>query len=391
MLLCLAAPAGAAVLEWEDLPARAAASPRLAAEEPRQAAERARLGALARSWQPELGGFGGWSAAGDASASASSAEAGIEARLNLWRGGLDAEAEALGRARLEEAQARRSLALAELLLEAREAWLEAWSWEGRSQAIRRAQALAEEDRLLAERKAASGLTTQSEALEQKLRASKLDHHAHVAEQARDLAAARLAGLLGLDEARLPEGADLGWPAASSPTASRPGPLEILTRAAHKRALSEAEAAPAWPKPSLDLEGAWSREARRLPLEEPRLWGGLRLSLSLWDRGSSGREAHALTLLSQAGAFEAEAARALEAALRRAYASDVERWVSHRPHLEERLELARDLRLKLVGEYRQGIRDGRDLEASGMNLLEVEEELAEDRAVAWRSWARLSSK
>lgn len=388
LILCLLAAGQLSAMEvsWEALPGLAAKAPASQVQVTRAEAQRARQGSFRRSLHPRLGAFVGAGGSSGADKGDAGLEAGLGLQWNLWRGGLDQAEEASREAGSEAARAQAEATKARLLLDSREAWLEAWDLHGRSLAIKRALERAQSDIKAARQKAGAGLTTLSEVEEQELRASQLDHHAHLDEQARDIALARLAGILGLETASLPAEADLGWPQPSERRGYK-GPEELLAVSRLKALSAEYRRLPAWPRPSLDADASWGREARKLPLEDSRLSGGLRLNAELWDGGNRSAEGKMHQLEISAMGLEVEAARLLETSLHLAFESDVRRWLEHKPHLEERMALSAKIRQKVIEEYRRGVRDGRDLSGSSMDLLEVEEEWAEDRAIAWKSWAR----
>lgn len=393
LALALVTPLRAA-LSWDALPAAVSAAPKVSAIQAEAWAAQARRRGLSRSFAPRLEAFAqGRSEGAEPGLNQSWPEAGIRGRLNLWRKGQDG-----ARAEQADAQADQATALAEvskrdLLILARQAWLEAWQARQRLKALQAAQVRCEEDLKRIRRQAQSGLVPRSDVLALETLAAELDQHVFDETHLADEAEHHLAALLGLPAAQaegLADGSTLTWPDSRLGQRAERAEQAAL-RAQTQARLAESKALGGMWQPSLDLDSQFRAGRAGYSLSDARDWQALAVLSLAWDPASAvDKEQAWLKGQAQASQWALEAqvrADAVELAeLQHALSS----WVGRKGAVEQRLAATAEFRQAVLDENARGVRDSRDLKDSNEALLEADADLTVAQARAWSVWSELQA-
>lgn len=377
LLALLAATARAEVLElaFEDLPRLVAAGNENAAgAESLAASARALTGHLGRSYLPTLEAEAGGErfTTGDFR-SRSEPYGGVEARLNLFRGGRDRLEEGLrhSRARGSEADARRAY-LGELT-QARKAFWELVALRETAALVKAAAVDNQEHLKVAARRIGRGLAAETDRLEFEIYASQLDEEAARVDHEAALVEIRLAALLGA-----PAGTKLKTPEAvphDHDDALLAAPFDASGHPEVASARAGADAAGAlrseslrWWAPSVDLYGGWflytlrDRDYLDRASRDDRVVGA-RLSLPLFDGLHAKAAAASFARQSEGlGRQARQRARSAEAAVDAAKAGlKLEHDLIHRA--EDRIAQGQRYLTLTLDEYTRGVKNSIDVLAA----------------------------
>lgn len=378
------------IVSWEALPAIVKEAPKALSGWKEYEASNARTGYLFRSFQPTIEG----GLFGDGQNALNQREPYYElvatAKLNLFRFGRD---ESKGHAFDLQAESKKLEATqnqADLLLEARTRWLEAWASTEKIKFLEQAIDQAQSGRERAKKKANAGLTTQTDVLEFKLFIESLALELAKEKNNLDEAMAGLAGLLNIprNQIQLGEGPK-GMPQVPESDATE-GLVSQFTHLSAMENLAERDSFGVWPWPSLDLVAQGIRGGPVPAVPDLQSYFGAQLSFSVWDQGQAYSERKVLQNQSDSLAKLSEGLKSEWTAEVESVRSQLARWLEKLPELDNRAAMADDF-LKLVSqEYSRGVKDGRDLEGATREQLEAESDRAEAFSKTWETRARLEA-
>lgn len=352
-----------------------------------EAAE-ARIGHLRRSYLPTVRAeAGGERFQTGAHETRTEPYGGVEARMNLFRGGKDALEEKVRRARREGAVAGVGKTAASDLLEARGTYWNLVALRESAELVSVALERNEENLKAAEKRIGAGLAAETDRLEFVIYRGQLNEELASITHEMELVQISLTALLGLPiETRfktadaIAHAHDEDLLAATYEPDSYPEVRSL--RAGQGASENQGLLNGRWWAPTLDLYGGRSlytlrdRDYRSQALRDDT-YGGARLSLALFDY-SSKDEARALSKQAEGYGLQAEH----KAVLLRAQVERAKEEMKHLHELihngEERIEQGKKYLAAVRDEYRRGVKNSLDVLGASQRYLSFERQYADRR-------------